>query len=177
MPQKDEKLLHDLIEKHAKLFVKLACKYGVPLDEAEFVAMEAIWAYYESEYYDTKDETEAKKIMAGFVKHKSIDFFRKEMKSEITKVDIDDEEVHIQLMGSEHYEPEHAVVANEGYDRIIRVIEGLKPVWRDPVKMYFVEERSYAEISEALGISEDVCRSRISRARKFLEVELKDMLK
>ena len=94
----------------------------------------------------------------------------------LVEVDIDDEEVYIQLRSSEHYEPERAAIANEGYQRIIDTIENLKPVWRDVVKMHFLEERSYTEISEALGITEDVCRSRISRARKYLEAELKDML-
>ena len=101
---------------------------------------------------------------------------RKELRNDVVEVDIDDEEVNIQLIGSDHYEPERAVIANEGYQRIIRTIENLRPVWRDVVKMYFVEEYSYTEISEALGITEDVCRSRISRARKYLEEELKDML-
>lgn len=176
MPQKDDKLLHDLIEKYAKLFTKLACKYGTPYDYAEDIAMEAIWTFYKSNLYDGKDETEAKKILTTIVKRKCIDFFRKELDDDVTKVDIDDEEVYVQLVGSELYEPERAVVASEGYCRIIRAIEGLKPIWREPVKMYFVEQRSYAEISEALEVSEDVCRSRISRARKVLEAELKDML-
>ena len=116
------------------------------------------------------------KIMAAMVKNKSIDYLRKERRGGVVEIDIDDEEVYIQLKSSVHYEPEHAVIANEGYQRIIDTIESLKPIWRDVVKMYFLEDRSYTEISEALGITEDVCRSRISRARKYLEVELKDML-
>lgn len=176
MPQRNEKLLHDLIEKYAMIFAKLASRYGVPYDDAEDVAMEAIWAFYKSNRYDEKDETEALKIMTAIVKNKSIDYFRRENKGDVTEVDIDDEEVYIQLVGSEKYEPEHVAVANDGYRRVVKVIEGLKDIWREPVKMYFVEERSYEEISKTLEISEDVCRSRISRARKFLEKELEDML-
>lgn len=177
MPQKDDKLLHDLINKYARLFTKLANKYGVPYDYAEDIAMESIWKFYRSDLYEGKDETEAKRIMTVIVKRKCIDFFRTEKHDEITMVDIDDEEVYIQLPGSSVYEPERVVVADEGYKRIIDTIEGLKPIWREPVKMYFLEQLTYPEISEALGISEEVCRSRISRARKHLEVELKDMLK
>ena len=176
MPQKDEKLLHDLIEKYAKLFAKFAQRYGASIDDAEDIAMEAIWAFYNSDLYDGKNEEDAKRIMATIVKHKCIDHFRREKKDDVTQVDIDDEENTTQLVAPAQYEPEQRIVANDGYWRIIQVIEGLKDVWREPVKMYFVEQRTYAEISEALGISEEVCRSRISRARKFLEEELKDML-
>ena len=176
MPQKDDKLLHDLIENYAKLFAKYAQRNGVPIDDAEDVAMESIWAFYESRLYEGKSAEEAKIIMATIVKRKSIDYYRKENKGDVTVVDIDDEEENIQIPSPERYEPENTAVSNEGYNRIVRTIENLKDIWREPVKMYFVEQRTYAEISEALGISEDVCRSRISRARKVLEEELEDML-
>ena len=176
MPQKDDKLLHDLIEKHAKLFAKYAQRYGVPIDDAEDIAMEAIWSFYNSRHYEELGEEEAKIMMATIVKRKSIDYYRRENKDDITVVDIDDEESPIQISGPERYQPENTAVANEGYQRIVRTIESLKDIWREPVKMFFVEQRTYAEISEALGISEDVCRSRISRARKVLEEELGDML-
>ena len=68
------------------------------------------------------------------------------------------------------------MIESEGYSRIRETIENLKPVWRDTAILYFIEGRSYPEISEALGISEEVCRSRISRARKYLEGELNDLL-
>ena len=176
MPQRDSKLLQDLIDKYAKIYTALAHRYGVPASDAEDVAFDVIWAYFNSDRYADKDEAEGKKIMAAMVKNKSIDYLRKERRGGVVEIDIDDEEVYIQLKSSIHYEPEHAVIANEGYQRIIDTIESLRPVWRDVVKMHFLEERSYTEISEALGITEDVCRSRISRARKYLEVELKDML-
>ncbi|MBQ7796974.1 MAG: RNA polymerase sigma factor [Lachnospiraceae bacterium] len=176
MPQKDDKLLHDLIEKYARLFAKHAYRYGVPYDDVEDVVYDAIWTFYQSEHYGKKDEIETRKILATIVKRKSIDFFRREKDDEEKPIDIDDEEIEVKLVGPARYEPEHVVIESEGYGRILSVIEGLKPVWRDTVKMYFIEERSYTEISEALGISEEVCRKRISRARKYLEIELKDLL-
>ena len=66
------------------------------------------------------------------------------------------------------------MIAEDNYHRIRNVIENLKPTWRDVAVMYFLEERTYTEISEALGVSEEVCRARVSRARKFLEDELKE---
>ena len=177
MPQKDTKLLHDLIENHAKTFAKLACKYGAPSEYAEDIAMDALWTFYNSHLYDGKEEEEARIIMTTIIKHKTIDHFRKYKKGKTPEASIDDEEFAVNLRSPARYEPEHTAVVNENYRHIVEVIENLMEIWRVPVKMYFVEQRTYAEISEALGISEDVCRSRISRARKVLEEELKDMLK
>ena len=67
------------------------------------------------------------------------------------------------------------VVSNENCQYIRDTIDGLKDIWREPVRMYFIEERSIPEISRALGITEEVCRSRISRARKCLKEKLKGM--
>ena len=97
MPQKDSKLLQDLIDKYARIYTALAHRYGVPASDAEDVAFDVIWAYFNSDRYSDKDETEAKKIMAAMVKNKSIDYLRKERRGGVTEIDIDDEEVHIQL--------------------------------------------------------------------------------
>ncbi len=70
---------------------------------------------------------------------------------------------------------ENTMIENEDYRRIREAIEGMKEIWRDAAFMYFIEERSTAEISKALGISEIVCRSRISRARKYLKEKLRDL--
>lgn len=67
------------------------------------------------------------------------------------------------------------VVSNENCQYIRDTIDGLKDIWREPVRMYFIEERSVPEISRALGITEEVCRSRISRARKCLKEKLKGL--
>ncbi len=67
------------------------------------------------------------------------------------------------------------VVSNENCQYIRDTIDGLKDIWREPVRMYFIEERSIPEISRALGITEEVCRSRISRARKCLKEKLKGL--
>ena len=54
-------------------------------------------------------------------------------------------------------------------------IAAIEDIWREPVRMYFIEERSIPEISRALGITEEVCRFRISRARKCLKEKLKGL--
>lgn len=176
MPQKDDKLLQELVEKYVKVLAKLAYNNGVLYDDAEDVALDGIWAFYKSKYYGNLDEQKTKVMLATIVKRKSIDYYRK------TK---DDKEMIATSIDTELYgvcappecEPERKVIGNEDSNRILNTLDNLKPLWREAVIMHCLEGRSYDEISKALGISEEVCRSRISRAKKFLGEELKDLLK
>lgn len=175
MPQKDDKLLQDLVEKYAKKFVTLAANNGATEHYAEDVVMEAFWSYYRSDYYDTLTEEQAVIMLARIVRNRSIDYYRK-MKRTEQPVGEEEEDIFDSIKAPSSLEPETVMIESEGYSRIRETIENLKPVWRDTAILYFIEGRSYPEISEALGISEEVCRSRISRARKYLEGELNDLL-
>lgn len=175
MPQKDDKLLRELIEKYAKMFAKLAYNSGVPYDDAEDVALEGIWAFYNSKHYGILNEHDTKLMIARIIKRKSIDLHRrtKEEKEMIAgSIDADLYDIYASPMS----EPEAKVIESENAKRILDTLDNLKPIWREAVVMYCLEGFSYAEISEALGISEVLCRSRISRAKKFLEEEFKDLL-
>lgn len=77
MRREDEELLQMLIEKYAKLYMKIAFDNGVPYADAEDVVMEAFWAYYSSRYFQELNEAEAKRMLACIVKRRSIDFYRK----------------------------------------------------------------------------------------------------
>ena len=163
MPQKDDKLLQDLVEKYAKLFMKMACNCGVPYDEAEDIVMDAIWSFYRSEHYGKLDERETRLMMARIIKNKSIDRYRKRKTEDEQTVDEDIGDI-VGVSAPKHWEPEERVISKQNYHQIREVIENLRPKWRDVVIMYFLEERTYAEISKARGVSEDVCRARGSRA-------------
>ncbi len=173
MPQKDDKLLQDLIEKYAKIYMKLACNSGAPVSDAEDIVMEAFWSFYRSDYYGNLSERETRLMMARIIKNKCIDRYRKhKTENELTiREDISN---IARIQAPRTYEPERQVIAEDNYRRIRAAIENLKPTWRDAAIMFFLEERSHAEISKALGVSEEVCRARVSRARRFLEEELKE---
>ncbi|MCI7795316.1 MAG: sigma-70 family RNA polymerase sigma factor [Lachnospiraceae bacterium] len=174
MPQNTNELLQDLVHKYAKLYMKLAVKHGVPYDDAEDIAMEAIWSFYKSEHFGKLDETETRIMMARIVKNKCIDYYRKNKEEDDLRLGDCEEELG-SVKANSSCEPENKAIENENYRYIRETIENLKDVWRDTAKMYFLESRTFSEISEALGISEDVCRSRISRARKYLREKLRDM--
>ena len=176
MPQKDTKLLQDLVQKYAKLFMKMANNAGIPYDEAEDVVMESLWAFYNSEHYEKLDENSAKFMVMRIVKNRSIDYYRKNKKN-VEMIAEDGEEAMMRLGADSTLEPEQQVIAKEKGRRIREAIENMKPILRDTATMYFLEDRTFPEISKALGVSEAVCRKRIQRAREHLREELKDLKK
>ncbi len=46
MSENKEALLRELIDKYAKLYMKLACNSGVSSENAEDIVMEAFWSFY-----------------------------------------------------------------------------------------------------------------------------------
>lgn len=176
MPHKDEKMLQDLVEKYAKLYMHLACKNGVPFADAEDVVMESLWSFYNSEYYGTLDEVQTKYMLARIVKNKCIDYYRKNKNDQEMTVD-DGEETLLRIGVRSGKEPETQMIEKENYRRIRNTIENMKPVFRDTAIMYFLQDCTFSEISRALGVSEAVCRKRIQRAREYLRNELEDLWK
>ena len=59
--------------------------------------------------------------------------------------------------------------------RLLGAIEGLPEVYRDVFVLYYIEDRSHAEISEALDIPVGTAKRRLSVAREKLREELADL--
>lgn len=174
MPQDKDELLRELIDKYARMYMKLAYRRGVPYDDVEDVVMDAFWSFSRMEQFGTLDDNGNKLMLARIVRNKCTDHYRKYGRVEL--LGIDDCEVELDRIGGlSGNMPEEWIIAEERRREIRDAIEGLKEIWREPVKMYYLEGRTTAEISEALGISEMLCRSRISRAKKHLEKKLKDL--
>ena len=172
MPRNNEELLHELIKKYARLYMKMAKDKGIPFDDVEDIVMDAIWSFYRSKYFGTLSETETKAMMARIVENKCIDWYRKNKRAQSNE-NIDEMEF---LKAPSEDEPLQKAVSDEGYQDIIRCMEEMKKSWRDVAVMYWIEGLSVSEICERLGITGDVCRSRITKARKYLKKKLKDRL-
>ena len=152
MQQKDITMLQALMRKYARMYMKLACEYGVRYDDAEDVVMEAYMAYYQSDNYEKLDEDNAKNMLVD-----------------------NGEEMMFAATASSSSEPEQNLILNENRRRTRQIFENMKPIWRDAATMYFLEGKTYPEISKALGVSETVCRKRVSRARDYLQKRLSEV--
>lgn len=167
MPQNNEELLRGLIEKYARMYMKMAVQMGVPYADAEDVVMEAFWSFYKTKYFGTLCEEESKAILTRIVANKCIDHMRKNRNKNALELDGDIGGMEF-LYHSGDNDPLQSLVEKEQYDDIRKSLNELKETWRDVAVMHFIEGYSIEEISGLLGISRDICRSRISRVRKYL---------
>jgi RNA polymerase sigma-70 factor (ECF subfamily) len=68
--------------------------------------------------------------------------------------------------------PDHELVARETHEAMLAAIEALPPLYREPFVLKHVEEWSYAQIGEALGLPTDTVETRLVRARRLLRERL-----
>lgn len=67
--------------------------------------------------------------------------------------------------------PEDAAVSMDSVARLTELISQMKPIYRDTLRLLALGY-SYADIAEALGVTQEVVRLRISRGRNILWKEL-----
>jgi zinc protease len=59
-------------------------------------------------------------------------------------------------------------VGKEAQALLWSVLEGLPESYREPLVLFYRQDQSVAEVAEALGVSQDVVRQRLSRGRAML---------
>ena len=75
---------------------------------------------------------------------------------------------HVTLSDGEVLEGERFVAAEELRERIQHALEVLPDAQQEVVRLRFIDDLSYDEMAEKLGVSNDVVRTRTSRALRAL---------
>ena len=169
MQQDENMLLQSMYEDYQAVLCYVAKRSGMPSDEIEDVIQETYISYYQKYRLDWP-EKQKKAMLIKIVKHKCIDHYRKNSHYESVSMDdtvnFDETELITKYMMGDSLD---AIVRNETYQEVRNCIMEMKKDWRDVAILYFVEERQIKEICDILSLSPTVCRSRISRARKYLK--------
>ncbi|HKX27055.1 MAG TPA: sigma-70 family RNA polymerase sigma factor, partial [Blastocatellia bacterium] len=90
--------------------------------------------------------------------------------------DKDNEEVEIEIADQRHVPAEDVMISDERRKAVARAISSLPEKYRDALVLCDLEEKSYEEISEILGLPTGTVKSRINRARNLLKEKLRDYL-
>ena len=77
---------------------------------------------------------------------------------------------------SDNENPERRLMASQIADAVERAVSRLRPDLAEPLMLYEVEGKTYAEIAGMLGIPIGTVRTRIFRAREFIAKRLEPVL-
>jgi len=89
----------------------------------------------------------------------------------------DEEDGNIDFQPPDHRNlPDKDLIEDERSRQIQRAIAALPDKYRAPIVLREIEERTYEEIAEILGLGLGTTKSRISRARGLLKEKLKSYL-
>ncbi|MBQ8974185.1 MAG: sigma-70 family RNA polymerase sigma factor [Oscillospiraceae bacterium] len=105
-----------------------------------------------------------------------VDFIRKRKRENTVPLERDDGDGQTEAVqvADTRDQPEASIEKLETRREIIRQVQLLPDIYREVIIMRCVEDMSYAQMADALGISEGTVKSRLSRARKILVEGLSD---
>jgi RNA polymerase sigma-70 factor (ECF subfamily) len=90
--------------------------------------------------------------------------------------DKDNEEVEIEIEDRKQPLADAVMIGDERRRAVSRAISSLPEKYRAALVLWHIEEKSYDEISEVLGLPVGTVKSRINRARNLLKEKLRDYL-
>lgn len=90
--------------------------------------------------------------------------------------DKDSEEVEVDLPDHRQVAADDVMIGDERRQAVSKAIASLPDKYRAPLVLCDIEEKSYEEISEVLGLPVGTVKSRINRARNLLKEKLRDLI-
>jgi len=78
----------------------------------------------------------------------------------------------IQEHGSAEAGPSEQAISREEEAILWRSLERIPELYREPLILFYREQQSAAEVAQALDLTEETVRQRLSRGRKLLQVEV-----
>ena len=90
--------------------------------------------------------------------------------------DKDNEEMEVEIEDRKQQLADDVMIGDERRQAVSRAIASLPEKYRAALVLCDIEEKSYDEISEVLGLPVGTVKSRINRARNLLKEKLRDYL-
>lgn len=155
-----------LVELYQKPVFNLCYRMLGESAEAEDAAQETFLRAFRSlRRYD--DKRPFGTWLLSIAAHYCIDKLRKQRMSIISTDDIEAYQLPDHLPG-----PEIALAQNEEQRMVQALLQELNPIERAAVVMYYWYDYSYAEIGEALSLTESAVKSRLHRARRAMALKV-----
>jgi len=161
-----------LVARYVRLAGAIA--YGVVGEyaAASDVVQEA-WLRVHQGLGDLREPEKFRAWLYGIVRSTALDWLRKNKRRPMPLSAIKGRE---DLLSGPGAAPAEMAEREERSALVLREVQALPESYREIVVLKYIEERSYGEISEILGVSIETIESRLFRARKLLRTRLAALL-
>jgi RNA polymerase sigma factor (sigma-70 family) len=160
----DREAFGRIVERYQGLICALAYNACGDIGRSEDLAQEtflAAWRNLDS----LKDRDHLKQWLCGIARHLIQETYRRAARDPIAASAPLDESV---ADGLGSLQPGQQTISKEEQAILWRVLEGLPAVYREPLVLFYRQDQSVAEVAEALELSEDAVKQRLSRGRTML---------
>lgn len=146
-----DSFVHD----HERMVRALALSWVRSPSAADDVTQEAFVRAWKA-WGSLRDPAKAKTWMYTLTRHAAIDWLRREKRHKAEEL------VQDVAAPAADRRPDDLV------DRVVRIVDGLREDYRQLVLLRFVEQLSYAEIAEVLGMTATAVGEKLHRVRKMV---------
>lgn len=152
----------------------IAKRCGLPSEEIDDIIQDTFVAYI-ANYSIDRDAESMKAILTKILRNKCIDYARKYKKYNMISMDAEEKPLREIDLLNRHVsnDPLAIVIEHDKQQRVWKALKEMRSDWADALILFVVQDRPIEEVSEILGVSEEACRTRMSRGRKYLKEILK----
>jgi len=163
----DRNVFGEIVERYQSLVCAIAYNATGDLDQSEELAQETFVAAWKN-LRQLRDPSKLKSWLCGIARNLSQEWLRRRRRTvSLPEASLDQTEAI-----NEALTPAERIINKEEEAILWRSLEEIPEAYREPLILFYREQQSIAKVAEALDISEDAAKQRLSRGRKMLKEQV-----
>jgi RNA polymerase sigma factor (sigma-70 family) len=163
----DQDAFRQIVERYQTLICSLAYSATGNVSQSEDLAQETFVAAWR-QLAELREPSKLRSWLCGIVRFRIGKQLRREGREPVHAAE--PLEAIDQSKATEALPSEHAI-SNEEKAVLWRALERVPEIYREPLVLFYREHQSIERVAEALELSEDTVKQRLSRGRKLLQEE------
>ncbi len=169
-----EERFNAVFMRYMPLIRVIARGYRISSVDIDDIVQDVFVAFYRKYPLDLPED-DNRKLLAEIAKNRCIDYLRR-MK---THPEMSWDPVVLQegMRPDDYYHKDGlaVVIEKQEHAEIAAAMKNMKEEWAEVLCLKIIEGRSFADISEILGISNAACRKRLQRGREYLREYIRQL--
>ena len=161
----------ELTDQHVKFFYNMALKYTGNRFDAEDIVQETLLTAFKN-FRQLRDKAKFKSWCFAILRHIYLKRLKQKEFSKSNEFDDAKDYVGVLASVSQHLDLQTAYENKVESEQINAILGKLPEKYKSPLILYFMDDMSYQEISELLGIPIGTVMSRLSRGKQILKKEV-----